>query len=163
MFFLSILLATAFVVAILGINIKAISQFLKKMDAREIKIDEQNRQVIIGDSYYRFSDIIGVSVIEDAEQLSTLERCFSRTNCSNYYASILFDLKNGSKVSYNTVKKTQIYKILKKLKPYVKLQDNPDYYKVSFFDIDAGSAFGIALIIIVVAVRLLIYLINNHH
>ena len=151
------------VLSIFEINFGVMSIFFKKADFRKLKIDEGKRQVVIENSFYNSSNIESVSVVEDSEQHSLFERCFSRYNCHNYFASILFKLKNGSMVSYNAVSKQQIYKILKKLEPYVELQDNPEYYKVSFLTLDGGSIFGIIFTMIVFFFYIVIHYLNTHN
>ena len=142
-----------FIIAILVLIIiktqfSAISGYLEKVDFRKIKIDEQTKIVSIKDSVYYFSDIARVSVAEDSEQPSLFERCFCRYNSNDYFATIMFKLKDGSVVSYHAVSKMQIYNILKKLQPYVKVPYNWESYKVSFFSLSAGSIFGIMLFLI---------------
>lgn len=162
---MTILIITAIVMLsiIVEINLGVMARFFRKADFRKLKIDEQKKQVVIADSFYNFSEIESVSVVEDSEQHSLLERCFSRYNCHNYFASILFKLKDGSIVSYNAVSKQQIFKILKKLKPYVELQDNPEYYKVSFLTLDGGSIFGIIFTMIVFFFYIVIHYLNTHN
>lgn len=161
---MTILIITAIVILliILEMNLGVMSRYFEKVDFRKLKIDEQKRQVAIADSFYNFSDIESVSVVENSEQHSLLERCFSRYNCNDYFASILFKLKDGSMVSYNAVSKQQIYKILTKLKPYVELQDSPEYYKVSFLTLDGGSIFGIILSV-VFFFYVVIHYVNTHN
>lgn len=126
----------------------SISKFLEKADFRKIKIDEQKRLVSIQDSVYYFSDIERVSVVEDSDQPSLYERCFCRGCYNAYFATIIFKLKDGSVVSYHAVSKMQIYNILKKLEPYVKVPYNWESYKVSFFSLGAVLVFGIILFLI---------------
>ena len=99
----------------------SISKFLEKVDFRKIKIDEQKRCVFIQDSVYHFSDIERVSVVEDSDQPTLYEQYMSRGCANAYFATIRFKLKDGTVVSYHAVSKVQIYKILKKLQPYVKV------------------------------------------
>lgn len=126
----------------------SISKFLEKADFRKIKIDEQKRLVSIQNSVYYFSDIERVSVVEDSDQPSLYERCFCRGYAGAYFATIMFKLKDGSVVSYHAVSKGQIYQILKKLEPYVKVPYNWESYKVSFFSLGAVLVFGIILFLI---------------
>lgn len=127
----------------------SISKFLEKADFRKIKIDEQKRCVFIQDSVYYFSDIERVSVVEDSDQPTLYERCFCRGYAGAYFATIMFKLKDGTRVSYHAVSKMQIYNILKKLEPYVKVPYNWESYKVSFFSLGAVLVFGIILFLII--------------
>lgn len=136
------------VLIIIKTQFLSISKFLEKADFRKIKIDEQKRLVSIQDSVYYFSDIERVSVVEDSDQPSLYERCLSRGCYNAYFATMMFKLKDGSVVSYHAVSKMQIYKILKKLQPYVKVPYNWESYKVSFFSFGAVLVFGIILFLI---------------
>lgn len=127
----------------------SISKFLEKADFRKIKIDEQKRCVFIQDSVYYFSDIERVFVVEDSDQPTLYERCFCRGCYNAYFATIIFKLKDGNRVSYHAVSKGQIYQILKKLEPYVKVPYNWESYKVSFFSLGAVLVFGIILFLII--------------
>lgn len=127
----------------------SISKFLEKADFRKIKIDEQKRCVFIQDSVYYFSDIERVSVVEDSDQPTLYEQYMSRGCYNAYFATIIFKLKDGNRVSYNAVSKGQIYQILKKLEPYVKVPYNWESYKVSFFSLGAVLVFGIILFLII--------------
>lgn len=137
------------VLIIIKTQFLSISKFLEKADFRKIKIDEQKRLVSIQDSVYYFSDIERVSVVEDSDQPSLYERCFCRGYAGAYFATIMFKLKDGSVVSYHAVSKMQIYNILKKLEPYVKVPYNWESYKVSFFSLGAVLVFGIILFLII--------------
>ncbi len=127
----------------------SISKFLEKADFRKIKIDEQKRCVFIQDSVYYFSDIERVFVVEDSDQPTLYERYMSRGCYNAYFATIIFKLKDGNRVSYHAVSKGQIYQILKKLQPYVKVPYNWESYKVSFFSLGAVLVFGIILFLII--------------
>lgn len=127
----------------------SISKFLEKVDFRKIKIDEQKRCVFIQDSVYHFSDIERVSVVEDSDQPTLYEQYMSRGCYNAYFATIRFKLKDGTVVSYHAVSKMQIYNILKKLQPYVKVPYNWESYKVSFFSLGAVLVFGIILFLII--------------
>lgn len=137
------------VLIIIKTQFLSISKFLEKADFRKIKIDEQKRCVFIQDSVYYFSDIERVSVVEDSDQPSLYERCFCRGYAGAYFATIMFKLKDGSVISYHAVSKGQIYQILKKLEPYVKVPYNWESYKVSFFSLGAVLVFGIILFLII--------------
>lgn len=127
----------------------SISKFLEKVDFRKIKIDEQKRCVFIQDSVYHFSDIERVFVVEDSDQPTLYERYMSRGCANAYFATIRFKLKDGTVVSYHAVSKVQIYKILKKLQPYVKVPYNWESYKGSFFSFGAVLVFVIILFLII--------------
>mgnify|MGYP004599701111 FL=1 len=127
----------------------SISKFLEKADFRKIKIDEQKRCVFIQDSVYYFSDIERVFVVEDSDQPTLYERYMSRGCYNAYFATIIFKLKDGTRVSYHAVSKGQIYQILKKLQPYVKVPYNWESYKVSFFSLGAVLVFVIILFLII--------------
>lgn len=127
----------------------SISKFLEKVDFRKIKIDEQKRCVFIQDSVYHFSDIERVFVVEDSDQPTLYEQYMCRGCYNAYFATIRFKLKDGTVVSYHAVSKVQIYKILKKLQPYVKVPYNWESYKGSFFSFGAILVFGIILFLII--------------
>lgn len=137
------------VLIIIKTQFLSISKFLEKVDFRKIKIDEQKRCVFIQDSVYYFSDIERVFVVEDSDQPTLYERYMSRGCYNAYFATIIFKLKDGSVVSYHAVSKGQIYQILKKLEPYVKVPYNWESYKVSFFSLGAVLVFGIILFLII--------------
>lgn len=137
------------VLIIIKTQFLSISKFLEKADFRKIKIDEQKRLVSIQDSVYYFSDIERVFVVEDSDQPTLYERYMSRGCYNAYFATIIFKLKDGSVVSYHAVSKGQIYQILKKLEPYVKVPYNWESYKVSFFSLGAVLVFGIILFLII--------------
>lgn len=137
------------VLIIIKTQFLSISKFLEKVDFRKIKIDEQKRCVFIQDSVYHFSDIERVFVVEDSDQPTLYERYMSRGCYNAYFATIRFKLKDGTVVSYHAVSKGQIYKILKKLQPYVKVPYNWESYKVSFFSLGAVLVFGIILFLII--------------
>lgn len=136
------------VLIIIKTQFLSISKFLEKVDFRKIKIDEQKRCVFIQDSVYHFSDIERVFVVEDSDQPTLYERYMSRGCYNAYFATIRFKLKDGTVVSYHAVSKMQIYNILKKLQPYVKVPYNWESYKVSFFSLGAVLVFGIILFLI---------------
>lgn len=136
------------VLIIIKTQFLSISKFLGKVDFRKIKIDEQKRCVFIQDSVYHFSDIERVSVVEDSDQPTLYERYMSRGCYNAYFATMMFKLKDGTRVSYHAVSKMQIYNILKKLEPYVKVPYNWESYKVSFFSLGAVLVFGIILFLI---------------
>lgn len=137
------------VLIIIKTQFLSISKFLEKADFRKIKIDEQKRLVSIQDSVYYFSDIERVFVVEDSDQPTLYERYMSRGCYNAYFATIIFKLKDGNRVSYHAVSKGQIYQILKKLQPYVKVPYNWESYKVSFFSLGAVLVFGIILFLII--------------
>lgn len=137
------------VLIIIKTQFLSISKFLEKADFRKIKIDEQKRCVFIQDSVYYFSDIERVFVVEDSDQPTLYERYMSRGCYNAYFATIIFKLKDGNVVSYHAVSKGQIYQILKKLEPYVKVPYNWESYKVSFFSLGAVLVFGIILFLII--------------
>lgn len=137
------------VLIIIKTQFLSISKFLEKADFRKIKIDEQKRCVFIQDSVYYFSDIERVFVVEDSDQPTLYERYMSRGCYNAYFATIIFKLKDGNRVSYHAVSKGQIYQILKKLEPYVKVPYNWESYKVSFFSLGAVLVFGIILFLII--------------
>lgn len=136
------------VLIIIKTQFLSISKFLEKVDFRKIKIDEQKRCVFIQDSVYYFSDIERVSVVEDSEQPTLYEQCFCRGYAGAYFATMMFKLKDGSVVSYHAVSKMQIYKILKKLQPYVKVPYNWESYKGAFFSFGSVLIFVIILFLI---------------
>ena len=136
------------VLIIIKTQFLSISKFLEKVDFRKIKIDEQKRCVFIQDSVYHFSDIERVSVVEDSDQPTLYEQYMSRGCYNAYFATMMFKLKDGTRVSYHAVSKMQIYNILKKLEPYVKVPYNWESYKVSFFSLGAVFVFGIILFLI---------------
>lgn len=136
------------VLIIIKTQFLSISKFLEKVDFRKIKIDEQKRCVFIQDSVYYFSDIERVSVVEDSEQPTLYEQCFCRGYAGAYFATMMFKLKDESVVSYHAVSKMQIYKILKKLQPYVKVPYNWESYKGSFFSFGSVLIFVIILFLI---------------
>lgn len=139
------------VLIIIKTQFLSISKFLEKVDFRKIKIDEQKRCVFIQDSVYHFSDIERVSVVEDSDQPTLYERCFCRGYAGAYFATMMFKLKDGTRVSYHAVSKVQIYEILKKLQPYVKVPYNWESYKVSFF------SFGSVLIFVIISFLILFF------
>lgn len=136
------------VLIIIKTQFLSISKFLEKVDFRKIKIDEQKRCVFIQDSIYYFSDIERVSVVEDSDQPTLYERHLSRGCYNAYFATMMFKLKDGTRVSYHAVSKMQIYEILKKLQPYVKVPYNWESYKGSFFSFGAVLVFVIILFLI---------------
>lgn len=137
------------VLIIIKTQFLSISKFLEKADFRKIKIDEQKRCVFIQDSVYHFSDIERVFVVEDSDQPTLYERYMSRGCYNAYFATIVFKLKDGNRVSYHAVSKGQIYQILKKLQPYVKVPYNWESYKVSFFSLGSVLVFVIILFLII--------------
>lgn len=137
------------VLIIIKTQFLSISKFLEKVDFRKIKIDEQKRCVFIQDSVYHFSDIERVSVVEDSEQPTLYELYMSRGCANAYFATIRFKLKDGTVVSYHAVSKVQIYEILKKLQPYVKVPYNWESYKGSFFSLGEVLVFVITLFLII--------------
>lgn len=137
------------VLIIIKTQFLSISKFLEKVDFRKIKIDEQKRCVFIQDSVYHFSDIERVFVVEDSDQPTLYEQYMSRGCYNAYFATIRFKLKDGTVVSYHAVSKGQIYEILKKLQPYVKVPYNWESYKGSFFSFGSVLVFGIILFLII--------------
>ncbi|MCI7536520.1 MAG: hypothetical protein SOT02_05275 [Elusimicrobiaceae bacterium] len=137
------------VLIIIKTQVLSISKFLEKVDFRKIKIDEQKRCVFIQDSVYHFSDIERVSVVEDSDQPTLYEQYMSRGCYNAYFATMMFKLKDGTRVSYHAVSKMQIYKIFKKLQPYVKVPYNWESYKGSFFSLGAVLVFVIILFLII--------------
>ena len=102
----------------------------------------------IQDSVYYFSDIERVSVVEDLDQPTLYEQYMSRGCANAYFATMMFKLKDGTRVSYHAVSKMLIYKSLKKLQPYVKVPYNWESYKGSFFSFGAVLVFVIILFLI---------------
>lgn len=137
------------VLIIIKTQFLSISKFLEKVDFRKIKIDEQKRCVFIQDSVYHFSDIERVFVVEDSDQPTLYELYMSRGCANAYFATIRFKLKDGTVVSYHAVSKVQIYEILKKLQPYVKVPYNWESYKGSFFSLGEVLVFVITLFLII--------------
>ncbi len=58
---------------------------------------------------------------------------------------------DGECIKYNTITKSQVFKILKRLQPYVKLEDSPEYYKEPF--VDGVTLFALLLFIIYLALK----------
>lgn len=146
MFNCFLIIAIIFVFIIVSLNFKSIKMFLKKSDTRNIQINTKERYVQIENTRYRFSDINSISVLEDEEQPSTCERYFTRYSHKHYFAEFSFILNNGDCIKYKVVSKAQIYKILKTMQPYVKLNDKPEYFKTPFCD--GPTLFGVICIIL---------------
>ncbi len=146
MFNCLLILAIIFVFIIVNLNFKSIKMLLKKSDTRNIQINTNERYVQIENTRYRFSDINSISVSKDKEQPSKTERYFTRYSHNHYFAEMSFNLNNGDCIKYKVVSKGQIYKILKTMQPYVKLNDKPESFKIPFCD--GPTLFGLICFIL---------------
>ena len=105
---------------------KVITKYAFRFD--KFSIDTNNNLIAINGTKIKFSDIDFVT-IEELEQSSAIERTLTRSRW-NYMADIIFHLKNGTiqKCTFNY--KGVLYKNLKQLQQYIKIDDDIEYYKI---------------------------------
>lgn len=111
-----------------------------------IKIDKVRQCVIIGASFYKFSDIEKVYVWDRSNQptiFSSAERpsIFDLFGERRYYflAEIKFHLKNGESITKEVNSKETVYNLLRMLELHVQLDDAPEAFKPTFMDSPLGE------------------------
>lgn len=111
-----------------------------------IKIDKERQCVIIGASFYKFSDIEKVYVWDRSNRPTIFSpaRSLSISNLflgRRYYflAEIKFYLKNGESIKKEVHSKETVYNLLRMLEPHVPLDDVPDAFKPTFMDSPLGE------------------------
>lgn len=117
----------------------------------KITIDPDKKQVILNSQIIPFNSINYVSVKETIQPAAT-ERYFTRYAHNHQISIIEFQLDNLTVVQCQLNSVGQVYKILKQLKPYVKILDNIDDFKPKF--VDGPTIFGLILFILYVCYNL---------
>lgn len=117
-----------------------------QLDFEGIKIDKARQCVIIGASFYKFSEIEKVYVWERGRQssiFSSAERpsFFDLFGGRRYYylAEINFYLRNGDSIKKEVHSKETVYNLLRMLESHVQLDDAPDTFKPTFMDSPLGE------------------------
>ena len=105
---------------------KVMKKYIFKFD--KFDIDTENNLITINNTKIKFRDI-DFATIEVLKQPSTTERTLTRSKW-NYMADIIFHLKNGEiqKCSFNY--KGLLYKNLKQLQNYIRIDANIEDYKI---------------------------------
>lgn len=142
------------IIALLGIfwfQFKTLAKQLKLTNTSKINIDTNRKTINFNDKCLAFSNIKSIEVRELDNQMDFLEQAFTRTAHYHFFAEIIFYLNNGLTEKYQTNSKGQLYKILKILQPYIKINADIESYKQQI--IDAPTIFGILVgtIIIILA------------
>lgn len=94
----------------------------------KVEVDNKNRLITINDEKISFKDINFVTV-EELEQPSVAEKTLTRSGFYSYMSNMVIYLKDGNikKCKFNY--KGALYKILTKLKPYIKIDADIEQYK----------------------------------
>ncbi|DAA81200.1 MAG TPA: hypothetical protein DCS44_04370 [Cyanobacteria bacterium UBA10660] len=142
---MTILIITIAVMALIIFAVygKPSSKPSNQLKFEDIKIDKEKQCVMIGASFYKFSDIEKVYVWQRGRQaniLNSVERpslfnLFTPEERRFYYlAEISFYLKNGECIKKELHTKGDVYELLLHLNPYVELDDSPETFKPTFMD-----------------------------
>lgn len=123
---LEIVIGVIFLTLFIMWQIKVGTKYLFKFD--NVQLDELSKIIHINQRKIYYKEIDYIEVIE-GEQPSVAERCFSRGASYNYMTIMILHLKDGSVVECNFNYKGAIYKILKKMQPYVKIISDIEKYK----------------------------------
>lgn len=117
-----------------------------QLDFEGIKIDKVRQCVIIGASFYKFSDIEKVYVWDRSNKptIFSPSRNLSISNLflgRRYYflAEIKFYLKNGESITKEVNSKETVYNLLRMLESHVQLDDAPEAFKPTFMDSPLGE------------------------
>lgn len=94
----------------------------------KFKIDAEAGYVSINEVRLYFSGIEYASVRE-LQQPSATERMLSKSACYSYMSEIVFHSKAHEPVSCTFNSKGALYKALKDLHPYIRIDDNIENYK----------------------------------
>ncbi|MBO4555985.1 MAG: hypothetical protein J5706_04430 [Elusimicrobiales bacterium] len=92
------------------------------------KIDAAAGYVSVNGRRLYFNGIDYISVRE-LQQPSDMERMLSKSACYSYMAEIVFHLKGGEPVCCAFNAKGALYKALKDLQPFIRIDENIDNYK----------------------------------
>ena len=106
----------------------------------KIQLHIPQRYVVIDGQRINFEEIDYVTVHE-LEQPSSVEKIFSKAATAIYITRMVFHLKAGNCVACVFNHKGLLYKVLKQLQPFVRIEANIESYAVSFFNL--GTIIGI--------------------
>ena len=105
---------------------KMFKKYVLKYD--KFKLNMKEEYLSVNGQEINFKDIDHISVRE-LEQPSTTERMLSKSAAYVYMSEVTFHLKQGPNIYCTFNYKGALYKTLKKLEPYIKIDDDIEYYK----------------------------------
>ena len=123
---MTVIICITFVILFIIWQYKVITKYAFKFD--KLKIDTVNKFLAINGVKIKFIDIDFITV-EELEQPSMLERTLTKS-AYNYMADMILHLKNGTtkKCTFNF--KGGLYKSLKQLQQYIKINTDIECYNV---------------------------------
>ncbi|MBR6098931.1 hypothetical protein IKP85_04220 [bacterium] len=150
-----VLVAFLFLCLFLGWQFKVLKKYSLNFDV--CKLDIPNKSIYINKKRILMMDVNYIDVLE-GEQPSVTEKMFTRYAIYQYMTDMVIYLKDGSveKCSFNS--KGLIYKVLKQLEPYVRINADIEAYnpgKASDF-----ISFWVIIIAAVLIVNILILLLK---
>lgn len=128
--------------------ILAIKNVLGKVQshgAGKIEIDDQRKSIKFDDKEIRLVDIANISVNDDIEGISTSEKFLVKGTQRLHFSEIVLTLKNGFTEKIPTARKSILYKTLKKLNTYIKIDYDIEQYKEPF-----ANGYEIIILIIII-------------
>ncbi len=120
-----IVLVTAFICWQLHVCLKYINQC-------SIKIDVSNRVIAINKNKFRFREISQITVSDSTEQPNFAEKILSKSAFNVSISTVEFYMKDGSVYTCVCNTSGQVYDILTKLQPYIKVNADIEMYKPKF-------------------------------
>lgn len=118
--------AIIFMVLFIFWQFKMLKKYALKYD--KFKINLKQEYLSVNGQEINFKEIDHITVRE-LEQPSALEKTLSKSAFYAYMAEIVFHLKNGPNIYCTFNYKGTLYRTLKQLEPYVKIDEDIDYYK----------------------------------
>jgi len=138
--FIIVIISVIFVVAFIIWQFKVLMKYSFHFD--KFTIDTKNKLLKINNKTFYFKDINYIS-IEECEQPSILEKGLTKSGFYTYISEVLLHMNDGSieKCKFNY--KGTLYKFLKDIQPFVKIEED-----ITNFKQNDKSNFAILLILI---------------
>lgn len=118
--------AVVFIVLFIFWQFKMLKKYALKYD--KFKLNLKQEYLSVNGQEINFKDIDHITV-RQLQQPSALEKALSKSAFYAYMAEMVFHLKDGPAVYCTFNYKGALYKTLKQLEPYVKIDEDINYYK----------------------------------
>ena len=118
--------AVVFIVLFIFWQFKMLKKYALKYD--KFKLNLKQEYLSVNGQEVKFKDIDRITV-RQLQQPCATERLFSKSAYYAYMAEMVFHLKNAPALHCVFNYKGALYKTLKQLEPYVKIDEDINYYK----------------------------------
>lgn len=121
-----IIISVIFLIVFIYWQFVVLKKYALKYDS--FKIDKAKRCIIVKKEIIKFRDIDYIAV-EELEQPSALEKTLTKSGAYCYMSKLIIVMKNGSVKDCTLNYKGILYKALKEMQPYVKIDADIEKYK----------------------------------